>query len=163
MSLSAQITLALTVTEQIANALASANARDAQIIFNAFNVSKTLNGSTSPAASVHAAFTKAMTAGAATIDFTSLTGTFGTVSANGLKPRAVLFQNPATNANAITIAVGASNGHPLLGAAFSVTLAPGETIVKDLVDQGTTVDSTHKTIDISGTGTQALICELVFG
>jgi hypothetical protein len=85
------------------------------------------------------------------------------VDLNGLKPRAVLFENPATNANPITIAVGASNGYTGFGADYSETLQPGQKVLKRLGSAGTAVSGTVKTLDISGTGTQALKYQMVAG
>jgi hypothetical protein len=77
----------------------------------------------------------------------------------------VKFKNKSTNANAITIAKGASNGYTGFGSAFSVTLQPGdEWTFKGNDNAGVTdVGSGAKTLDVSGTGAQVLQFHIVAG
>lgn len=110
------------------------------------------------------AFKKALSAGAATVDLTSLTNVLGTSeSLTGLKVQGVVFLNPSSNANAITIAKGASNGYELLGSGFTFTLQPGQTAAFRLFEASPDVGSGAKTIDLSGTASQELYIILVAG
>lgn len=91
-----------------------------------------------------------LSSGAVTLDMTA-----SPISGGTKTPAYVCLLNPATNANAITIAVGATNGYTgFSGPALPQTLAPGASVTL----RGTTaLSSTNKTLDITGTGAQSLI------
>src|SRR6476660_6066460 len=110
----------LTVVETVTVGVPDVNTgANANIQHDQFNKTQTLNAGTSPAATVTASFVATLSGGALTLDLTAMTGTNGaTVNANGLTPRCIVFQNPATNANPITVAKGASNGYTGLGTSF---------------------------------------------
>lgn len=134
-----------------------------QIGVNGLNTSATLNAGSTPAASKDTAFTFALTAGAGTIDLTNITDpNLGTVSLSGITPNLVKLQNPATNANAITVKQGATNGYTGLGASFLVTIPPGGEVLLYAIG-GSTVGAGSKTLDLTGTGTQALNVQIVAG
>lgn len=152
----------VTVTETLADPYLD-NA-DKTLKHSGLNTSLTLNANSVAPATKVASFQQALTAGAATIDLRALSGSNGgTVDGNGLKVQVVKLRNLAANANAITIEPGASNGFNLFGAAFSITLAPGQEITAYLKDQTPDVDATHKTLDLTGTGTQILEVIVVMG
>jgi len=122
---------------------------------NGLDETGSLNSTTTPAVSKVAAGAAAMTAGLATIDLTALTGLDGTSrTLNALKVVLAKFKNPG--ANPITIAKGAANGYTGFGSAFSHTIPPGGTASFNLSTGGVAVDGTHKTLDVSGTGTDTL-------
>jgi hypothetical protein len=158
----------LTVTE-VPPTNEPALAAGQSLLYNAFNRSHAFDGTNGPQPTLLAQFQEALSSGAATIDLTSMLGTNGaTVNGNGLQVIAALFSNPAANANPITIGVGASNGYQLLGASWKVTLAPGNHIVFDLTNAGTTktapvIGGSAKTMDLAGTGAQALNVEILLG
>lgn len=109
-----------------------------------------------------------LTAGAATVDMTSLVGLNGVaISLSGLKPIAIKFQNPSTNANNMTIAKGASNGYTGFGSSFSITIPPGGSVVvymnTAIANPFTAVSGSVKTLDITGTGAQVLNYEVLGG
>lgn len=108
-------------------------------------------------------FSKALSSGAATIDLTSLTGAAGTIDGTGLKVQFARFYNPATNANAITVTFGASNPYLLGGSAFKWILQPGQSITIDGNEATPDIASGAKTIDLAGTGAQALQCTIILG
>lgn len=158
MSVSVNYTTNITTNETIDTNVPAAQASKAVVIHDAFNTATTLTSSTTPPATLAAYFEQALTAGAATIDLTSLTGTNNlSIDGTGLKVQAFRFKNQAGNA-AITLVVGASNGYDLLGAATSVTLAAGQEIVIFGNDATPDVAAGDKELDISGTGTE--ICEI---
>ncbi len=166
MASSASLAMSLTVTEEIANNTDSLSATARSVTHNAFNVSETLPRSASPAVpfTSTAFFKKALSSGAATIDLTSLTGTNGkTVDLTGLKVQAILLRNPSTNANPITVGEGATNGYELAGNAWSVQLKPGMSCMIYAAEQAPDVGSSAKTIDLAGTGSQALDVGIVAG
>jgi hypothetical protein len=161
MSVSAAYVSQLTITEQLSRQEANANSK---ITYDKLNSAVTLNGTSSPAVTKQASLRVTLSTGAATVDMTSMTPqNEAAVNATGLKPQLYKFQAPATNSGAITIAPGGSNGHALLGASFSITLNPGQEVSGYLDASAVTVDSTHKTIGLSGTGTDVLDMQLVFG
>lgn len=109
-------------------------------------------------------FLASLVAGALTIDLTSLTGINGeSITFDGLKVQLVHFKAPTTNANAITITAGATNGIDLLGASWSVVLQPGQEVMYGGFNLVEDVSSTVKTIDLAGTSTQGLEVSLVAG
>ena len=69
----------------------------------------------------------------------------------------------ATNANPITIKFGAANPYNLLGASWQIVLAPGQEAQSYLKDGAPAIGSGAKNIDLSGTGAQALQCQVVLG
>lgn len=161
MSVSAAYVSQLTVTEQLSRQEANANSK---IVYDALNTSVTLNGTSSPAATKQASFRTTLSAGAATVDLTAIAPqNEAAVSASGKKPQAYKFKAPASNSGAITLTAGGSNGYDLLGASWSVIVSPGQEVQGYLAGAAITVDSTHKTIGLAGTGTDVLDMQFVFG
>lgn len=139
---------------------------DDTITVNQFNETVSLGGATSPAVTKQAAFSKALSTGSATIDLTSLPGVTAdeTVDGTGLKVQAIKLRNPSTNANKITASKGGSNGYQLDGATtWSLPLAPGQSALLYLDGAADTIGGTKKTIDLAGTGAQALHVQVVMG
>lgn len=128
----------------------------AKVTHSALNVSKVLDANSAAGTNVtkvvHGTIT--LTAGAATLNLASVHGTEGTEDLTGLKIRTVQFMAKAANANPITIAKGAANGYTGLGAAFSLTLDPAKSV--GLEANATAVAAGVRTLDVSGTGTQAV-------
>jgi hypothetical protein len=159
-------TYALTVTasETISTSVPAISASANSVNHTLYSTAKSLTAtgsSTQPALTKVAYFSKAMSAGAATIDLTALTGTNGaSVTMSGLKICLLRFRNPSTNTGAITIAKGASNGFGTTtsGTTFTVTLPPDSEFGIFLNEGTPDVAGAAKTIDISGTGTEALEC-----
>lgn len=157
MSVSAVIKISIAATETLTTTESPLIDSTDASIKEKIAVDLTLNGSSTPDAEMHAAMQVAMVAGAATIDFTALTRHGGgAVSFSGKNVRSVVLQNPATNANDITINVGAANGLALFGAASKVVLKPGDVIGAYFGATGPAVAAGTKNIDITGTGTQVL-------
>lgn len=161
----ATVGLTLSVIEPIAvDPAGFASATKKSITYDGGSESVVLTPTSTPPATLHGVGQVALSSGIATLDLRALTGVNGVaVDLNGLKPRAILFENPATNANPITIAKGASNGYTGLGSSFSLTLAPKEKILLYLDDAGTAVSGTVKTLDLTGTGAQVLNYQIVAG
>lgn len=160
MSVTVKIKSRLDVLETLTAALAS----DKNVLIDGASTEKTLNSATTVPATKVAAFTKALSTGAATIDLTALTGTNGaTVDFTGLKVQAAKFINPSTNANAITVTFGAATAYLLGGAAFKWILAPGQELLFFGNDAAPDVSASLKNIDLAGTGSQALTVVLVAG
>lgn len=140
---------------------------DNTVTTNGLNESATYTGSTSPAVSKHAAFQQALTAGTATIDLTLLPGEVPnqTVDFTGLKVQFLKFRNLSTNANVLTVAQGGSNPYRLdaTTATWSITLAPGQSVLLWLDGAADTVGGTHKTIALTGTSSQVLEVQAVAG
>lgn len=142
----------------------SANADKRVITHQAFNDTLTLNSGSTPDVTKMAAFTKALSAGAATIDLTALTGTNGaTVNGNGDKVRIFKAINPSSNANSITLTEGASNGYELAGNGWTVVLQPGQHFTFYADEDAPTIGGSAKTIDLAGTGSQTLNVMVVMG
>lgn len=152
----------LTVVETVADTYVASG--DNTLTYNGMNSSGTYNSGTATPVTKHASFQQALTTGAATIDLRALTGPNGaTVDGNGLKVQFVKFRNKSTNANSMTLTFGASNPYDLFGSTFVLTLAPGQEFLAFLKEGAPDIDATNKTIDVSGTGSQILECEIVMG
>lgn len=134
------------------------------ITHSGYSTTATLTASTTPPVTQCAYFLKALTVGAATIDLTALTGTNGaTINGTGLKVQVAKFKNPATNANNITVKFGAANPYNLLGASWTLILAPGQEITVYGNDATPDIAAGAKDIDLSGTGSQELQCSIIMG
>jgi hypothetical protein len=157
MSISAALNMSLAVTETLTTSDDPLiDSTDAAIKVKLAKTATLTVGSV-PDAEMHANMSVPLVAGAATIDFTALTKRGGVaVSFSGKKVRMVYFKNPSTNANPITIVEGAANGLALLGAAFKLVLEPGQEHCTYLGDSSPTIAAGDRTVDITGTLTQAL-------
>lgn len=162
--MSVSVTYASTLSVVEAYADTFVDSADNTVKFSGLNSSGTYTGASNYPCTKVAAYEKAMSAGAATIDLTALVGIANSaVSGSGLKVQFVKFKNKATNANAITIGEGASNGYELFGNAWSIILQPGQEILACLAEQAPDIGSGAKNIDIAGTGAQVLQVEFVMG
>lgn len=160
MAITATYVSTLSIVETSGDTLV--NSSDNTVTYG-LNTSLTLNAGSSAPATKQAAYEVTMSSGTATIDLTSLTGAFGaTVTGSGLKVQAVKFKNKATNANAIRVKAGASNGYTF-GGTFDVTLPVGGEVTVYLAEGAADVSGSVKTIDVSGTGEQVLQVVLVMG
>lgn len=132
---------------------------------NGLNESNAYTASTAVPVTKLTAFTVTLSSGTGSIDFSALPGLTAdeTIVGTGLKPQAIKFRAKSTNANAITIAEGASNGHALLGASFTFKLLAGQTALFDLKEAAPDVASGDRIIDITGTGSQQLEVTVVLG
>lgn len=149
-----QVNSQLTVTRTFSGGDVAPGNND--ITVNQLNTSESLSSSTTPAVTKDFDALVTLSGGAATLDLTAITDLLGlgTVTISGLTPAWVKFVNPSTNANAITIAKGASNGYTGFGSSFSVTLQPGGELLLRLATVA--VSGSVKTLDITGTGSQTL-------
>lgn len=165
MSVSVNYASTLTVTETYTDGLVSATANT--LVFNGANTSGTFIASTSgtPCTKIGTpAVTGLVTlsGGAATIDLTALVSANGSaVDGTGLRVQFAKFKNTA--AAAMTIVGGASNGYLLFGASGSVVIPAGGELLMKFSDGTTDIDATHKTLDITGTGSQTMLVEFVMG
>ncbi len=161
MSITLALLAKMTVRETLSGNAIASNA--SPLVFDGFNLQKDLTAATTPPVTKHCEFTQALTAGAATIDLTALSGSLGSVTFSGLKLQAYLFTN--LGANVMTISKGASNGYGLDAAAadYDIVVAPGATVMGYIPDVAPDVSGSAKNIDIAGTGTQSLEVVLVAG
>lgn len=156
----------VTATETLDSADAPASSTANRIVtHNGYNTALTLSASTTPPVTKVAAFSQALTGGAATIDLTALDGTIGTVDGTGLKLQVLKLKAPTTNTATLTATKGASNGYGLdsAGATWTIPLAPGAECTLYLDDDPPDISSTVKNIDLSGTGTESIYVEAVLG
>lgn len=162
MAVTAQYLAQTRVTETIT--LSVPDAASSKVLHDDWDFSHNLSGSTSTPVTKVVAAQVALSGGAATIDLTSLTGANGVaVDGTGLKVQLLKLRNPSTNGNDITIAVGASNGYEFRGAAWSETLSPGDETLFFSADNAPDIGAAAKTLDLSGTLTQALDVQIVMG
>jgi hypothetical protein len=164
--MSVQLTYQATVTgrETLETNVPAAAAAKRLVTHDQYNSSAALSSTTTPPVTKCAYFEKALVAGAGAIDLTALVGTNGaTVDGTGLKVQVFKVQAKATNANPITLSEGASNGYELLGNAWTMVLQPGQEVMVYGNDATPDVAAGAKTIDLAGTGTQALEVSIVLG
>lgn len=133
------------------------SATDGGLQRSSFDSGVQLDGTTTPAVTEGGFAQKAMTTGAATLDLTALVDARSrTFSLSGLKPRTMKILALATNAGAVTISKGASQGYGGLGASFSLTLQPGQEVTLYLGSAAVAVSGTVKNLDLAGTGTDGV-------
>jgi hypothetical protein len=137
---------------------------DKTVTHDALNTTKLMRATdTIDAEFVHSSRV-AMTAGAATIDLTALTDVEGATIVTATKRlRAIKIKPVSTNANAVTIEVGASNGYVGFGADFSIALLANSEVMIYTANDAGAISATNKTLDITGTATQAIDIICVFG
>lgn len=135
---------------------------DNTVTINALNQTETINGTSTPPATLDACFNLTLTAGAGSINLAALLDPdLGTVVGTGLRVQYVRLVNDA--AAAMTIVQGASNGYDGFGAAFSVIIPPGGEFTFKTNDGGTDIGAANRLLDVTGTGSQILSCHFVMG
>ncbi|HOA28101.1 MAG TPA: hypothetical protein PKG51_11380 [Arachnia sp.] len=163
MAVTAQYASACTVREVLEVNTASSPESGRTVTHSNFNTSLVLHASSTPPATKVAAFEQALTAGAATIDLTALTGANGVaVDGTGLKVQVLKIRNPDDN-DPVTVAVGASNGYELAGADFSVAIPGGGEFTFYGNDGAPDIGLGAKTLDLSGTGAEKVEVIVVMG
>ena len=161
MSVRATVIQQLTIHETLTTGVPASAAP--VITHSGFNRTLALNASSTPPATKCVSISGSLTAGAATIDLTSMTGANGTVTFSGLRVQAMYFQNRSSS-NPMTISDGASNGYLIFGnSSGQVTLGPGGSILLYAADYPSDVSGSVKNIDLAGTGTDSYYCELLAG
>jgi hypothetical protein len=164
MSISLSYVSNLTVTEVLANNTVSYSAGNRTVKSTLFNTAGTYGAASTPAVSAHAASEVSLTAGAATLDLSALTGANGVeVDLSAKAVKFAKFMADAENEDAITITPAVSDGYELLGSSFSVTLEPGQEIMLKLADSAPTVGASAKDLALAGTGTDKLSYSIVAG
>lgn len=132
------------------------------VTHDGLNSGGTYTGATTVPVTKVASGTLTLSGGAGTINLASMTGAGGgTVDFTGLKVQFAKLKN--TGAAAMTIVPGASNGIDLFGAASSLTIPAGGEVLMFFNEGSPDVASGDRTLDVSGTGTQALAYEFVAG
>jgi hypothetical protein len=154
----------LTTVETLPNNTGSAPDATRAVTHSDYDEAFTLNATSTPPATLIAAFLLTLSSGAATIDLRALTGTNGgPVDLNGKKVQEVRIKN--LGANPMVIKAGASNGHTgLIGGTTGETItANGGILMKHSANGGDTVDGTHKTWDVTGTAAQTAEVTIIAG
>lgn len=142
-----------TVVETLPSNTGSAADAKRQVTHDQYDESFTLNASTTPPVTDCALFLLTLTAGAATIDLRNCIGTNGAIKDfNGLKPQIIRIKN--LGANPMTFKAGASNPHNAFTATDGFVVPPGAHVQFFTNDGVDDVDGTHKTWDVTGTGSQ---------
>jgi hypothetical protein len=162
--MSVTVTYGATVTavETLPNNTASAPDSTRKVTHTNFNQATTLNSGSTPPAQACAGFVETLSGGAATINLRTLLGTNGAnVDGNGWYPQVILVEN--LGANPLTIKQGAANGHNAFGSTDGVTIPPGAHAMF-FTNSGThVIDDTHKTWDLTGTGSQQSQWMIILG
>ncbi len=129
-----------------------------KLTHTAFNVSKTIDGNTTPAVSVISEQTLGDASG--TIDFSALPTTQGPENVVGKRLKFIRINNRG-NVNFV-LSAGASNGYALMGG-VSITVPPGGVHQQWVGDALTTSDGTHKTLDYTFDADDEADMTLIFG
>lgn len=135
---------------------------DAAVSYNQFYTRETLTGSSTPSVDSLTALTQSLSSGAATIDLTTVPALVGNQSMSGKSLRVFYAMADSENAGEISIQTGATNGYAAFGSSGKFTLGAGDSVMIRLSTTNT-VDGTHKTIDLSGTGTDSIDIQMLFG
>jgi hypothetical protein len=133
-------------------------------VTHAMNTSKTLNGTSTPPATLVASGALTLSDGDGTIDLTAVIGTNGVaVDGSGLRVQSMKIRGKLGNANPITVAIGAENGYDGFGAAFGISLVATAEQLLYTADAGNNISGTNKILDVTGTGSQILEYAITFG
>lgn len=164
MSVDVTARLTFTVAETVDTGTPASTDANSVITHDQFNVVEDLTSATGVPVTKFAAFSIALSGGAISVDLTALPGTnAGVVDMTGLKVQWVMFQNPVSNANSITIADGASNGYGGWGASLLIVLQPGQSVMLQGTDLEPDVSASVKIWDLTGTASQPLNVEVAAG
>lgn len=140
---------------------------DDTITVDQFNTDGTFTASTTVPVTKQAAFQKALSTGTGTIDLTAIPGDTvdETINGSGLKVQFLKLKNPTTNANKIVVTKGGSNGYGFgaAGDTWTIPLDPGHEVLLSFDDDNPDVAGGAKTIDLTGTGSQALDVQIILG
>lgn len=131
---------------------------------NQFNTNLSLDGDSTPAVSKVAAFVQALTAGGATVDLTSLTGTNGaSVNGTGLKVQALKVKNLGDAP--LVIIPKATTGYALFGAigTGSMTVLAGGEVTIYGNGAAPDIGGTSKDFELSGSGVEESEWTVVMG
>ena len=163
MAVSVPWTMGISTVETLTGNISSAPDATRKVTHTEFNEGSTLSATTTPAATTQASFILTLTAGAATVDLRTLTGTnAATVDGNGLKVQLVRVKN--LGANQMTIKVGAATGHTgVFAATNGHPLNSGGVLMIYTNASGDTIDATHKFWDVTGTASQTSEWTIVMG
>lgn len=160
MAVSVSLIDSITIQETLASGVEGSTSPT--VVFDSYNESRTLNATSTTPATKCVSRLIALTAGAYTIDLTTITGTNGLAQdGTGLKLQLLRIKN--LGAAVMTFTVGASNGYNVAGAGFSVALLTNQKLTLDLYDASPDIASGDRTIDVAGTGTQTFELTLVMG
>jgi hypothetical protein len=129
------------------------------VVASGYNESATLNATSTPPATKKAAVLVTLTAGAYTLDLSTMTDASGVAIGTGLRVQLIRIKN--LGANAMTFAEGASNGLAL--ACGSIVVPAGGIAQYFLNDASPDMASGDRTLDVTGTGTQTAEVTVVFG
>jgi len=148
---------------EVVEDLSKSTLSDDQVTHNLEDVIKLHSGSTPDAELVYSG-NVALTIGAATLDLKDITNAEGdTIVTEGKTIRAIKVKATSTNANALTLTEGASNGYELFGDGWTIALEAGDHFLAYLGSNAPAISDTVKTIDLSGTGAQSVDVIIVFG
>lgn len=154
----------VTVREVLEANTDSAEAPKRTVTHDQFNTALSLKAGSTPAVSKVAAFKQALTAGAATVNLASLTGTNGaTVNGTGLKVQVLKVKNLGDNP--LTIIPKATTGYAMFGAIGTGSLeilAGGEVLLYGN-ENAPDVGATSKDFSLSGTLIEESEWTLVLG
>jgi hypothetical protein len=151
-----------TVKEVLETNTGSSATAGRTVTHDQFNSAKVLNGTSTPPCTKVAAFTQALTAGAATIDLTALVGANGVaVDGTGLKLQVLRVKN--LGANDLTITPGVSSGYAFAGAASKIILGANDEALLLANDTRPDVAAGVKNIDLAGTLVQTSQWTVILG
>lgn len=157
------LTYVSTVSVEETSAETFVSSSNNSITYSGLSASQSLTGASGVPVTKQAAFEVTMSSGTATINLAALTGALGaTVDGTGLKVQVIKLKNKATNANAIRVVEGASNGYAF-GGTFDITLPVGAEATMFFNEAAADIASGDRTIDVTGTGTQVLQVHVVMG
>lgn len=124
-----------------------------------------MDGTTGPLVTKSVRTLVTMSGGTATIDLTAFPDaeTNTAVDLSTLKLKMLHLACPSTNANAVTVAPGASNGYTGWVSTGGEVLNASDQRGPNIYNGGIAVDATHKNIDITGTGSQVVTIVALFG
>ena len=138
---------------------ASIDSPDPQINWHELeaDIKLTLDAESSVPVSKAWADKRTLTAGADTIDLTSLTGPFASsIDLTGLRVNALRITADKSNSEDLVVKFGASNPYPIFGAAGTVNIPPGGALLMIFNAKMPLVSASVKDIDVSSADATAV-------
>lgn len=156
MAVSAAINLALQATEDID--LGLDNVDNPTVVHQVAGGSKTLNASSTPAATKAWSDQRQLSGGSDSIDLTALAnGNLANIDFTGLKVQVIKIVAAEANTAAITIADGATNGYHVFGdGSGQINLVAGGQALIYVPEGLPDVGASAKTIDVTSSDTDAI-------
>lgn len=158
MTVSATYSAILSIRETLTDNVPAASAANRLVTHTQFNKTSTIDGDSTPEATLVASFETTLAAGVATIDLTALVGTNDiAVDGTGLRVQAMRIVAKTANTAFVSITDGAANGYDGFGTGYFQAFNAVANALIETQDGGTDISGTNKNLDLASTDADAIV------